>query len=292
MRKSLVGALAAAVVGVCVVGPGGVAGAASPYCEETSPSDSMLFYKRGTGEAVSGTLSAGEWQQEAVFDLPTGYTHGAASRDSLVLYNANTGEGEVGTFESGRYEQVESFDDFSTGWTHVEAAGDTVLFYNSRTGDAVTGTLTNGDYDQGQSYDNFNEGWRSIAASCDTAAFTAGNDLGYGTLQDGRYTHRDSKDGGPTLGRLTATEDSVLALQNTGSGLLARAAKATNGSVGGFRQIGTSGLWDKEGRTSDTVFFYKNDGTAWTSTLINGKYSNVGSVADISSGWTLIEGGV
>ncbi|MFJ7043833.1 hypothetical protein ACIQVC_10595 [Streptomyces sp. NPDC101112] len=291
MRKSLVATLAGSVVALLLAGPGPTASAASSYCEDTTPNSSILFYKRSTGEAATGTLSDGRWQYKTAFDLPTGYTHAAASRDSIVLYNTDTGAGEAGTFESGRYEQVQSFDDFSRGWTHVEAAGDTVLFYNSRTGQGVTGTLTGGEYQHGQFYSTFSKGWSSIAASCDTAAFAAGNRLGFGTLQDGLYTHQGARNGAP-LGTLTATEDSLLALARTGSRLQARVATATDGSVGTVRGIGTTGLWDKVGRTSDSLFFYKTNGTAWTSTLTDGNYANVGSLANVSSGWTLIEGGV
>ncbi|MGW7460309.1 hypothetical protein [Streptomyces sp. NPDC054797] len=54
----------------------------------------------------------------------------------------------------------------------------------------------------------------------------------------------------------------------------------------------TSILWDTVGRTADSLFFYKNDGTAWISKLSGGDYANVGPLKDVSSGWSIIEGGV
>ncbi|WP_407840776.1 hypothetical protein ACE1OC_37550 [Streptomyces sp. DSM 116496] len=302
MRKSLVAALATATsaTAVLLVGPVTPATAASPYCNQTTPSTSILFYKAGSGEAGTGTLSAGRWQYKSAFNLPAGYTHAAASRDSLVLYNTNTGAGEVGTFTGGRYARTQSFDNFSTGWTFVEASGDSVIFYNGNTGHGVTGTLKNGAYRQGRVYDNFSKGWGTMAASCDTlvsaARHGAGDfpwsNVGYGTLKGGVYTDTGSIPRDDFLGNLTATKDSVLSWARSGGGLEFRVSKATDGSGIAFRQIGTSGIWDKVGRTSDSLFFYKNDGTAWTSTLVNGTYANVGSLPQVSSGWTLIEGGV
>ncbi|WP_188272174.1 hypothetical protein [Streptomyces sp. CBMA152] len=301
MRKSLVAVLAAATsaTAVLLAGPVTPATATSSYCDRTTPSTSILFYNADSGSAATGTLSAGQWQQKAEFDLPTGYTHAAASRDSVVLYNKDTGAGEVGTLTGGRYQRHQSFDDFSTGWTFIEASGDSVVFYNGDTGHGVTGTLKHGVYRQVRVYDNFSTGWQTMAASCDTLLSAArhGGDVpwsnvGYGTLKNGVYTDTGSIPRADFLGDLTATKDSVLSLAKAGGALEFRVSKATDGSGIAFNKIGTSGIWEKVGRTSDSLFFYKNDGTAWTSTLVNGAYTNVGSLAQVSSGWTLIAGGV
>ncbi|MBT2468381.1 hypothetical protein J7E97_10945 [Streptomyces sp. ISL-66] len=276
------------------------ASAASRFCNRTTPSSSILFYKAGSGEAGTGTLSDGNWQYKSAFDLPAGYTHAAASRDSLVLYNKNTGEGEVGSFEDGGYTRNQTFDDFSTGWTFVEASGDSVLFYNGNTGRGVTGTLKDGVYREVRAYDNFSTGWGTMAASCDTlvsaarhgSGLSAWSNVGYGSLKDGVYTDRGSIPRTDYLGSLTATKDSLLSLSRVGGHLEFQVSRATDGAGIAFREIGTSGIWDKVGRTSDSLFFYKNDGTAWISTLANGNYANVGSLPKVSSGWSLIEGGV
>ncbi|MFB7467531.1 hypothetical protein ACFCZ1_29255 [Streptomyces sp. NPDC056224] len=302
MRKSLVAALATATsaTAVLLAGPVTPATAASTYCNQTTPSTSILFYKSGSGEAGTGTLSDGRWQYKSAFNLPAGYTHAAASRDSLLLYDKNTGDGEVGTFTGGRYTRTRTFDNFSTGWTFVEASGDSVIFYNGSTGYGVTGTLKNGTYRQVRTYSDFSTGWGTMAASCDTLVAAARHgstefpwsNVGYGTLQGGVYTDTGSIPRDDFLGQLTATEDSVLSLARAGDGLEFRVSEATDGSGIDFRKIGTSGLWDKVGRTSNSLFFYKNDGTAWTSTLVNGNYTNVGPLPQVSSGWSLIEGGV
>ncbi|MCB5164407.1 hypothetical protein LG634_06105 [Streptomyces bambusae] len=300
MRKSLMAALATvtATTAVLLAGPVTSASAASPFCNQTPPSTSIFFYRSDNGNAGTGTLSAGQWQFKASLNLPPGYTHGAASRDSLLLYNKDTGAGEIGTFTNGRYARVGTYG-FAQGWTHIEASGDSVIFYKSN-GYGVTGTLKNGAFQQVRVYNNFSSGWGTMAASCDTlvaAARQGGTDfpwskVGYGTLTDGVYTHEGSIPRDDFLGELTATKDSVLSWARAGEGLEIRVSKATEGTGISFNQIGTSGVWNKVGRTSDSLFFYKTDGTAWTSTLVNGSYTNVGPLAQVSSGWTLIEGGV
>ncbi|WP_329395522.1 hypothetical protein [Streptomyces melanogenes] len=302
MRKSLVAALATATsaTAALLAGPAIPANAATTYCNSTTPSSSILFYRADNGEAGTGTLSVGHWRYKGGFSLPTGYTHAAASRDSLVLYNADTGDGEVGTFKNGTYSRTQTFDDFSTGWTFVEASGDSVLFYNGDTGAGVTGTLKNGRYREVRTYDNFSTGWGTMASSCDTliAAARHGSgdfpwsNVGYGTLKNGVYSDKGSIPRDDFLGELTATKDSVLALSRSGGELQFRVSNATNGTGINFREIGTSGIWENVGRTSDSLFFYKTDGTAWISTLSGGNYRNVGALPDVSSGWSLIEGGV
>ena len=302
MRKTLVAALATvtSATAVLMLGPATPPAAASESCEQTTPSTSLLFYRADNGQAGTGTLSNGHWQQKELFRLPTGYTHAAASRDSLLLYNKNTGAGEVGTFEDGQYHRTRTYDNFSTGWTFVEASGDSIIFYNGNTGHGITGTLTNGTYRQVRVYDNFSTGWGTMAASCDTLVSAARHgsvefpwsNVGYGTLTGGVYRDTGSIPRDDYLGQLTATKDSVLSMARAGGQLEYRVSRATDGSDISFTKIGTSGIWDKVGRTSDILFFYKNDGTAWTSTLVNGSYRNVGALADVSSGWSLIEGGV
>lgn len=302
MRKTLVAALvtATSATAVLVAGPATTATATSSYCNQTRPSTSILFYNGDSGSAATGTLSAGRWQQKAEFDLPTGYSHAAASRDSLVLYNQDTGAAEVGTLKDGRYHRTQSYDTFSTGWTFIEASGDSVLFYNADSGYGVTGTLRGGVYRELHTYANFSKGWGTMAASCDTLIAAAGHDsggsawsnVGYGTLTGGVYRDKGAISRTDSLEDLTATKDSALSLSRSGDELEFRVSKAVNGSGIRFNEIGTSGIWEKVGRTSDSLFFYKDDGTAWISTLVNGHYRNVGSLAEVSSGWTLIEGGV
>lgn len=302
MRKTLVAALAAvtSATAVLLTGPVSPASATSSYCDQTRPSSSMLFYNADSGSAATGTLTGGHWQQKAEFDLPTGYTHGAASRDTLVLYNKDTGAGEVGTLQGGRYHRTQSYDNFSTDWTFVKASGDSVIFYNGDTGHGVTGTLQHGAFRQVRVYDNFSTGWGTMAASCDTLISAARHgsgdspwsNVGYGTLTGGVYRDKGAIPRDDFLGELTATKDSVLSLARADDELEARVSRATNGSGIDFNKVGTSGIWEKTGRTSDSLFFYKDDGTAWTSTLSHGRYANVGALAQVSSGWTLIEGGV
>ncbi|RPF44515.1 hypothetical protein EDD96_1047 [Streptomyces sp. Ag109_G2-6] len=136
-----------------------------------------------------------------------------------------------------------------------------MLFYNADNGQGGTGTLRNGRYHHVRSYDNFSTGWDSLAASCDTAVFVKSGEVG-------------------------------LALADNGSQLRYRIARATDGKVGAFRDIGTSGVWEEEGRTGDSLFFYKTDGTAWTSKLSGNTYANVGSLPGVSSGWSFLVGGV
>ncbi|MFJ3519286.1 MULTISPECIES: hypothetical protein [unclassified Streptomyces] len=116
--------------------------------------------------------------------------------------------------------------------------------------------------------------------------------MGYGTLSGGVYTDKGSIPRDDFLGELTATKDSVLSLARSGGELEFRVSKAEDGGGISFRKIGTSGIWDKVGRTSDSLFFYKNNGTAWISTHVNGNCTNVGPLPQVSSGWSLIEGGV
>ncbi|UQX03921.1 hypothetical protein [Streptomyces sp. RerS4] len=300
MRKSLVVAVATSALAVVLAAPTTPA-IASPYCDQTTPNTSLFFYKSGSGEAGTGTLSAGRWTYTGAQRLPAGYTHAAASRDSLLLYNAGTGAGESGTFTGGRYQRVQTYDNFSTGWTHLEASGDSVIAYNSATGHGGTGTLKNGRYQQVRSYDNFSKGWAFMAASCDTLVATTSrrgsvefpeSNVGFGMLQGGEYKHVANRDRDVFLGTLVATKDSVMGMAKTDSQLRYRVTTATNGRVGEFRETGTSGLWNTVGRTADSLFFYKTDGTAWTSTLTGGVYRNVGALDNVSSGWTLIEGGV
>ncbi|MFJ7780796.1 hypothetical protein [Streptomyces yangpuensis] len=300
MRKSLVAALATvtSAAAVLLAGPVTPATAASPYCNQTTPNTSMLFYRSDNGQAGTGTLSGGHWQARAMLRLPTGYTHAAASRDSLLLYNKDTGAGEVGTFTGGVYTRVKTYG-FAPDWTFIEASGDSVLFY-STSGRGVTGTLKSGAFQQVRVYDDFSSGWGSMASSCDTLVATARHgsvefpwsNVGYGTLSGGVYTDKGAIPRDDFLGQLTATSDSVLSWARAGGELEFRVSKATDGTGISFRKIGTSGIWDKVGRTSDSLFFYKNDGTAWTSKLVNGAYTNVGPLPQVSSGWTLIEGGV
>ncbi|MCB5180759.1 hypothetical protein [Streptomyces antimicrobicus] len=301
MRKALVAACATASLAVLPAVPATPAAAASPYCDETAQNTSILFYKRGSGEAGTATLSAGHYRYTGALRLPAGYTHAAASRDSLLLYNADTGAGETGTFTEGRYRRVQTYDNFSTGWTHLEASGDSVIAYNSATGHGGTGTLTDGRFQQVRTYDNFSKGWAFMAASCDTLVATTArkgstefpkSNVGYGRLQDGVYTHVGNRDGDVFLGTLVATEDSVMGMARNGSELRYHVARAADGRVGSFRATGTSGVWNTVGRTADSLFFYKTDGTAWISTLTGGRYRNVGPLNNVSSGWSIIEGGV
>lgn len=301
MKKSLVASLATSAMAVLLTAPTTPATAASPWCNQTVPNTSILFYNKGTGAAGTATLAAGRYQYTGALNLPTGYTHAAASRDSLLLYNADTGAGETGTFTAGRYTRVQSFDNFSTKWSLVEASGDSVLFYNAGNGHGITGTLRNGRYQETRRYDNFSRGWAFIAASCDTAVATTArrgsvefpeSNVGFGTLSGGVYTNMGNRDREVFLGTLVATKDSVLALARTGSELRYRLATATDGTVGEFRESGTSGVWDIVGRTADSLFFYKTDGTAWISKLSGGNYANVGPLNEVSSGWSIIEGGV
>ncbi|WP_371618826.1 hypothetical protein [Streptomyces sp. NBC_00454] len=292
MKKSLVAALATSAMAVLLAAPATPAGATSPFCSQTVPNTSIFFYNKDTGSAGTATLSAGKYRFTGNFDLPTGYTHAAASRDSLLLYDADTGAGETGTFKAGRYSRVESYDDFSTGWSQIEASGDSVLFYNSDSGFGITGTLKNGKYREGRQYDNFSTGWTSMAASCDTLLATADSNVGYGSLKGGVYTNVANRDGDVFLGTLVATKDSVLGLERDGSQLRYKMSTATNGKVGNFQQIGTSGVWDIVGRTADSLFFYKTDGTSWISKLSGGHYANVGQLNEVSSDWSIIEGGV
>ncbi|MEU8438179.1 hypothetical protein AB0F18_35880 [Streptomyces sp. NPDC029216] len=292
MKKSLVAALATSVMAVMLTAPATPATAASAFCNQTTPSTSLLAYNKDTGAVGTGTLSAGRWHYGSNIDVPDGYTHGVASRDSMLFYNADTGAGESGTFRGGKYTRVQTYNNFSTGWTHVVASGESALFYNADNGQGGTGTLRNGRYHHVRSYDNFSTGWDSIAASCDTAVFTKSGEVGYGTLKNGLYAHVDARETDADLGTLVATKDTVLALAENGSQLQYRIARATDGKVGGFRDIGTSGVWEEEGRTGDSLFFYKTDGTAWTSKLSGNAYSNVGPLAGVSSGWSFIAGGV
>lgn len=290
----------------------------------STPNNTLLFYNGTTGAAVVGTVKAGRWQQTAALTLPAGYSHAAASRDSLLLYNRNNGTGETGTFKDGQYARVNTRDDFAPGWQEVEASGDSVLFYNKQNGHADTGILTNGEYEHVQSYTNFKIGWESIAGSKDTMFFTdswwkdperiMAGELSYGSLKDGLYSHVGNvqlKDGvvfpgnvydrnrghggfGPMLG----TEDSMFARTNLDPAqgtFLFTVAKATGGRVGQLQDIGTAGNWHKVGRTSDSLMFYKSDGTtatAFTGTLVGGNYTNIGPVPNIKPGYSLIEGGV
>ncbi|MEW1639928.1 hypothetical protein AB0469_38440 [Streptomyces sp. NPDC093801] len=93
-------------------------------------------------------------------------------------------------------------------------------------------------------------------------------------------------------GTLAAPQDTVLALADNGYGLRYRIAGATDGRVGGFRDIGASGTREEEGRTSDSLVFCKTDGTAWTSKLSGNTSANVGPPAGVSSGRTFFAGGV
>ena len=267
------------------------AAAASPYCTQATPNTSILFYKRDSGEAVTGTLAAGRWQhRDNLTGIPAGYTHTAASRDTLVFYNATTGAWQTGTFKDGVYATKEKGNGFATGWTHVEAAGDSVLFYNDKSGKGATGTLKNGLYREVRAYDNFSTGWQKIAGSCDTMAFAKNvghgdipiYELGYGTLKDGIYTQVGFKKD-PSADDLIATKDSLFLRLTSYSGDSGQVATMTDGSLGDPRENGSSGHWDVVGRTADSLFFYKTDGTAWSSTLSGGAYANVGSI---------IEGGV
>lgn len=298
MKKFLVAALATSAMAVLPAVP---ATAASPYCNQTTPNSSILFYNKDTGSAGTATLTAGKYRFTGNFDLPTGYTHAAASRDTLLLYDADTGAGETGTFKAGRYSRVESYDDFSTEWSLVEASGDSVIFYDAGSGHGVTGTLKNGKYREGRQYDDFSTGWAFMAASCDTLLATTArkgsaefpkSNVGYGSLTGGVFTNVGNRDGDVFLGTLVATKDSVLGMAQNGSELRYELASAANGRVGSFHDIGTSGVWDLVGRTADSLFFYKDDGTAWISRLSGSHYTNVGPLNEVSSGWTIIEGGV
>ncbi|MDX3540518.1 hypothetical protein PV721_40740 [Streptomyces sp. MB09-01] len=291
MKKTLMAALATSVMAVMPAVPATPAAAVSAFCNQTTPSTSLLGYNKDTGAVGTGTLSAGRWRYGSNIEVPDGYTHGVASRDSMLFYNADTGAGESGTFKGGKYTRVQTYDNFSTGWTNVVASGDSALFYNADNGQGGTGILKNGRYQHVRSYDNFSTGWESIAASCDTAVFTKPGEVGYGTLKGGVYTHVNGR-GTEDLGTLVATKDTVLALADNGSGLRYRIATATDGRLGRFRDIGTSGMWQEEGRTSDSLIFYKTDGTAWTSKLSRNTYANVGPLAGVSSGWTFFAGGV
>ncbi|MFF4367595.1 hypothetical protein [Streptomyces sp. NPDC001594] len=292
MKKSLVAAFATSVMAVTLAAPATPATAASAFCNQTSPSTSLAAYNKDTGAVGTGTLSAGHWTYGSNINVPDGYTHAVASRDSLLFYNADTGAGETGTFKNGKYTRVQTYNNFSTGWTIVVASGDSALFYNADNGQGGTGTLKNGRYHHVQSYNNFSTGWDSIASSCDTAVFTKSGEVGYGTLKGGVYTHKGLRNTADDLGTLVATKDTVLALENTGSQLKYRTARATDGNVGDFRDIGTSGVWEEEGRTGDSLFFYKTDGTAWTSKLSGNSYANVGPLANVSSDWSFLAGGV
>ncbi|MFD0379555.1 hypothetical protein [Streptomyces sp. NPDC127112] len=299
MRKSLVVALAASAVAVLISGPATPA-SASESCPGTGGNTSIFFYQAGTGAAAAGYLSAGHWQSMGEFDLPSGYTHAAASHDSLLLYNQNTGAGEVGTFTYGGYSRTRTYNDFPKGWTQVEASGDSVLFYDAHTGHGVTGTLRKGKYRQLGVYNDLHKDWVTMASSCDTltaaaqpgsAAYIWDKSL-HATLEYGEYEQRGNYLGEDPLGQLTATRDSVLSWAKSGGKLVLQAGKATDGWVTHLSPVGTTTLWEKVGRTADSLIFYNSDGTAATSTLVDGHYKSVGPLDDISPGWTLIEGGV
>ncbi|MGV9248115.1 hypothetical protein [Streptomyces sp. NPDC003710] len=322
MKSFLATALAASAMAFFIV-PSGPASAAMPTCASTRPNTSLLLYRSGTGAAVTGTLSAGHWQQTATLTLPTGYTSGAASRDTLILYNKNTGAGEVGTFVNGKYTRVTTYNNFSTGWTAITASRDSVLFYNSNNNHAGVGYLIHGTY-QGMSSYNDLPGVHAanIASSCDTVSISSvswkdvgyvmGNSLTYGTLEYGKYLDSRTRqlpdtvwktDGtgttnrGAGLGSLVSTRDSLLGsrvfdLKGTHD---IQVATAQYGDVGPISDIGTTGDWQMIGRTSDSLMFYKTEGnvaTAWTSTFTRGNHANVGPVAGLAPNYTMIVGGV
>ena len=297
-HRSVLGAVALSMMSLLFIGPGS-ASAESPACTQMAPNTSMFFYKKSTGDAGTGTLAAGRWQYRGVqTGIPAGYSHAAASRDSLVLYNTDTGALETGTFINGVYTRSVAGHG-ATAWTHVEATGDSVLFYNAATGRAASGTLRNGAYRELRAYDNFSKGWASIAGSCDTIAFVKNvgkgdlpnYELGYGTLRGGVYTMVGFKSG-MTANELVATKDSIMLRIGSASGDSAQFASLAGGSVGQPHSYGTSGHWDAVGRSADSLFFYKADGTAWISTLNGNRYANVGPLGNVSPGWSIIEGGV
>jgi hypothetical protein len=289
----------------------------------STPNNTLLLYK-DSGAAVVGTMTAGRWQQTAVITLPAGYSHAAASRDSLLLYNRGSGTGETGRFRDGQYARVKTYDDFGPGWHEVEASADSVLFYNKQKGHGVTGTLTNGKYERMQSSADFKVGWESIASSSDTMFFTdswwkvpdeiMAGELSYGFLKEGFYTHvggvqlkdgvvfpggrYDQFQGHGGFGPMLGTKDSLFARTNLDPvehTFLFTVARATGGSVGALQDVGTAENWQKVGRTSDSLFFYKYDDVstmAFAATLTEGEYTNIGPVAGIGRGYSLIEGGV
>lgn len=265
-----------------------------------NPNTTIMFYNGQTGAAGTGVLSRGHWtHRDTVTAIPAGYTHAAASRDTLLFYKKGTGEWESGTFTDGLYARRESGNAFSADWSHVEATADTVLFYDENTGHAASGHLTGGVYREVRGYDDFSLGWAGIAGSADTMAFAknVGHGdlpnyvLAFGSLTDGTYSHRGEI--GDAVGTdLTATTDSLLLRATSPSSDSYQIAKMIGGTIGPVHDNGTSGHWDRIGRTADSLFFYKNDGTAWTSTLSGGSYANVGPLPQVSSGWSIIEGGV
>lgn len=266
----------------------------------------ILFYNKNTGYALTGTLRGGVWEPDgesgSVWSLPTGYTNAAASRDTLVLYNRDTGAAETGTFTGGQYHRKEQGYG-AIGWSHVVATYDSVLFYNQDNGRGASGTLQNGVYREKQGYDSFRKHWQSIVASFDTVIFTqkAGavgfpeTDVGYGVLHNGVYQHAaDRTDDGGVV-RLTATKDTVLQTRMHGATSYFYVAIAIGGFLDDFQEIGAGGRWDLVGRTGDSLFFYKADGTCWGSTLDGGHHTNIGPIGNVLpavEGWSLIEGGV
>ncbi|MET8650918.1 hypothetical protein [Nocardia aurea] len=260
----------------------------------------IMFYNGETGAAGTGRLSGGHWtQHDTVTSIPAGYTHAAAGRDTLIFYEKGTGRWESGTLTDGFYTRRESGDGFSDSWSHVEATADTVLFYDEKTGHAASGRLTGGVYREVRGYGDFKVGWAGIAGSADTMAFAknVGHGdlpnyiLAFGSLTDGTYSHRGEVDGVVGI-ELTATTDSLLLRVPSPSSDTYQIAKMIGGTIGPVHDNGTSGHWDRIGRTADSLFFYKNDGTAWISTLSGGSYANVGALPGVSSGWSIIEGGV
>jgi hypothetical protein len=268
--------------------------------------NSIVFYNKNTGYAVTGTLRDGRWEPDgpsgSVESLPPGYTNGAASRDSLVLYNRETGAGETGTFTGGEYNRTEAFQG-AAGWSHVVATRDSVLFYNKDNGGGASGTLQNGVYREKRGYDDFSTGWQSVAASFDTVVFTrqagaAGfpeTDVAWGVLHNGEYTHSAQRTDPEGVVRLTATSDTALEVRVNGATSYYHAALATGGLLDHFREAGTDGVWNLVGSTADSVFFYQADGTCRAAKLSQSGFTNSAPVADVLPaipGWTLIEGGV
>ncbi|MEV6957452.1 hypothetical protein [Streptomyces sp. NPDC051183] len=75
-----------------------------------------------------------------------------------------------------------------------------------------------------------------------------------------------------------------------------RVATARLGTVGPLVDVGDSSGWEKVARAGDSLLFYEDDGDppqrAYSATLVNGHYTNVGPVVPVPAGITLIEGGV
>jgi hypothetical protein len=310
----------------------GIIGVAGPTSAMT-PNTSLIFWKRTCGNlspllcqerrpgiAVTGTLKAGVFTQEAVFSMGR-VSSIAVSRDSLAVYDKRSGVLRTGRFRNGLH-TIENRYELRTGYDRMVASCDTVMLVDNDTGHALTGLLVGGKLTDRLRFrvpatrnpaDPSPYGWWRMTASCRQGMYDelceptgGGSGPTVGQLTDGRWTPQFRN--WDAVGRRPVVAVRVGFASWAGWGLdddrcqvglgerdldLMVIRLGPDGHLADLSEAIHTHLapWDVAAGTADSFLLYQNGGDVWRFRVDGLEVVSVGHDTGYTEGWEIITGG-